>query len=233
MARKARQKDDFGIFHIHQTGGGHRRIFESDEDRTHLLNILAKAHTKFSFKLYAYCLISNDDYHLILDVNGGDLSKVMKSINISYAMYAKCKEKLFRDRYRSSLLKSHTELSEIMTRLRENKHDQWNSFCSSRNGAAFTIDPVEVQLESDEASHTIQKTVDECKECIRSIPEALEKLSELASAEKKSVEELFRDKECRNALIRKFRSRSTLSLKALGQLFGGLSESSVSKILNQ
>lgn len=234
MARQARQKDDFGIFHIHQTGGGHRRIFETDVDRIHFLSILAKAHSKFDFKLYAYCLISSDAYHLILDVNGGDLSKIMKSLNISYAMYAKCKEKLFKDRYKSTLLKSESEMAEIMTLLRENgqTHERWNSFCVSQDGSPFIIDPVLMLPDSNDEALRIPGETDDCKDCIRSVPEALDKLMELATEEKKSVEEIFQDKEYRNNLIRKFRSHSTLSLKALGTVFGGLSESSVSKILD-
>ncbi len=220
MARRARQKDEYGIYYIHQIGGGHRQIFESDDDRSRFLNILSKAHSKFSFKLYAYCLISSDAYHLIIDVNGGDLSKIMKSINISYAMYAKCEERLFRDRYRSTLLGSDSELTDALALIHENSqdHDNWNSFCVSQHDSDFTIDPV---------------LTDDCKDCIRSVPEASVELTKLASAKNKSLDEIFHDKELRNDLIRKFRSHSTLSLKDLGQLFGGLSESSVSKILNQ
>ncbi|HCW73194.1 MAG TPA: hypothetical protein DHM90_04710 [Clostridiaceae bacterium] len=47
-----------------------------------------------------------------------------------------------------------------------------------------------------------------------------------------SLTELLKEKELRNELILKFRKNSTLSLKELGSLFGGLSESSICKILN-
>lgn len=235
MARQARQKDDFGIFHIHQTGGGHRRIFETDDDRIHFLRILTKSHVNFQFKLYAYCLIDSDSYHLILDVNGGDLSKIMKSINISYAMYAKCDGKLFRDRYKSTLLASEIELTKIMSLLRENSlnHERWNSFCVSQDGAPFIIDSIDYRTVPIDEPQKMLEEAEGCRDCIRSLPEALDKLSSLAIAENKSVQELCQDKEYRNHLIRRFRSHSTLSLKALGQVFGGLSESSISKILDQ
>lgn len=220
MARQARKKDDFGVFHIIQQGGENRKLFESDDDRIHFLRILSKAHAKFQFKLYAYCLIDSNAYHLILDVNGGDLSKVMKSINISYAMYVKSQEKLFRDRYKSILLDSENAVDEIMARLRANgqKHLNWNSFCFSQEGAPLIIDSI--------------PEYSDCKDCIRSIPEALHTLSVLASAEGKTTEQVLQDKNLRNELIRSYRSRSTLSLKELGSVFGGLSESSISKILN-
>lgn len=233
MARHARQKDDFGVFHIIQTGGGRRKIFESDKDRLYLLSVLAKAHAKFDFKLYAYCLINDDSYHLVLDVNGGDLSKIMKSINISYAMYAKCEERLFKDRYRSTLLESDLALYDVLSLLRENgqKHDTWNSFCVSQNGSAFAMDPVPVHIPKE----TLQppELDDGCQDCIRSVSEAYEKLSSLAQADNTSIEAIIQDKNHRNELIRRFRGHSTLSLKDLGQIFGGLSESSVSKILSQ
>ena len=112
MARKARIKDPYGTFHITQSGGGQKLLFEKEEDRTEFLEILKKAQTQFQFKLYAYCLLSDNQYHLVMDLNGADMSKVMKSINIGYAMYKDQKEPLFKDRYKSVLLKGTEDAEE-------------------------------------------------------------------------------------------------------------------------
>jgi DNA-directed RNA polymerase specialized sigma subunit len=44
------------------------------------------------------------------------------------------------------------------------------------------------------------------------------------------MDELLRDKKRRNDLIKVIRKNSSLSLKELGELFGGLSESRISRI---
>ncbi len=66
---------------------------------------------------------------------------------------------------------------------------------------------------------------------MKSPVEALERLMRIAEAESMTLDELLKDKERRNALIREFRKSSLLSLKEIGNVFGGMSESTVSKIL--
>ncbi|QVK17492.1 transposase [Mycoplasmatota bacterium] len=228
MPRKARIKDDYGIFYIYQHSSSHRNLFECDHDREQFLTILARTQKKFQFKLYAYCLLSHDEYHLIIDVNGGDLSKIMKSINITYAMYAKCKGKLFNDRYKSKLLKSNTEIVDIINTI-HNKNQtpsSWNNYCAFNGLTPINIDlfyPSNNQLTSIQSG---------CTNCIHSVSEAKEKLNDIACKENKVLSELLNDHKLRNQLIRDFRKHSTLSLKDLGKVFGDLSESSICKIIN-
>jgi uncharacterized protein YnzC (UPF0291/DUF896 family) len=61
---------------------------------------------------------------------------------------------------------------------------------------------------------------------------ASDKLKKIANNKGLSIDEAIEDRALRNELIKTFRKNSTLSLKTLGKLFGGLSESSISKILN-
>jgi len=55
VARKARIKDPYGTFHITQSGGGQKLLFEKEEDRTQFLEILKKAQLQFQFMLIASC----------------------------------------------------------------------------------------------------------------------------------------------------------------------------------
>ncbi len=224
MARKARIKNDFGVFYISQKSGTTRHIFECDNDREQFLTILEQSQKKFQFKLYAFCIQSPDEYHLVMDVNGGDLSKIMKTINISYAMYAKCNDKLYKDRFKSKVLESESEIVEIVNSIHKRYKNQslWNSFCTY-NG----LIPLKIILQ-----HNLP-TKNNCQDCIRTILEAKDKLSTIALRENKSINDIFKDKNYRNQLICDFRKHSTLSLKDLGKVFGGLSESTICKILNQ
>ena len=230
MARQARQMDPFGIYHVTQFGGNGRNLFLSDADRMGLLEILKKAQAKFRFKLYAYCFLSDNTYHLVMDVNGGDLSKIMKSINISYAMYVKSEEQLFKDRYKSVPLKDGEDIKGIVEKLHQNSMTStiWNSYCTYDLLGNIKLDWVE-PLSSIE---DLPDTHEECKNCIETLEDALAKLDEILKEKDLQKEMLKKEKDIRNHLIMEFRKNSTLSLKELGIVFGGLSESTICKILN-
>lgn len=220
MARQARIKSEFGTFHIVQFGGGCRTLFTSNDDREKFLSIVHKAQKKFNFILHGYCLLNPDRYDLLIDVNGSDLSKIMKSINIAYAMYAKCDGKLFSDRYKSHLLESKDAIQEIKNEIRGFEKSQIDkkvySICFNQ--------PTPLSSPS--------MNLDDCNNCIKCMDTAVSKLNQIATEKGITMDTLIKDKDIRNELIINFRKSSTLSLKSIGELFGGLSESSVSKIIN-
>lgn len=216
MARKAREKEAYGTYYITQNSSGCRPLFKNNDDRDYFMNILQRAVNKYDFKLIEYCAHSDNSYHLIIDVNGGDLSNIMKSINISYGMYATCDGKLFNDRYKSQPIKSPEDLAKLQEHLHQgvNDQDSYNSFCQT------------LILPCNDRPGTFS-------DCINTVEQATEKLLTIAGNTQQTVQEIISDKTLRNQLIQDFRKNSTLSLKSLGQVFGGLSESSICKILNQ
>ena len=128
-------------------------------------------------------------------------------------MYIKSDKPLFKDRYKSEPILSKCEFDRICS----------DVICNKVIGSCFNS-------ESEICDHDDPfKT--ECKTCIKSSEEAMIKLKEIAAIDQISLESLLKDKERRNELIVLFRKTSLLSLKDLGELFGGLSESSVCKIL--
>lgn len=241
MARQARIKNIYGIYHIFQRGGNERPLFTSREDREIWLKIVSKTKEKYQFKLYAYCASEPNEYHLVLNLQGGDISKIMKSINIAYAMHVKCPEQLFRDRYRSKLIETKEALLDLMalihrrSNFHENGSDPYNSFCCYRGLNKDTLVPVDVNdIKTREDITSMNETgQNQCNNCIQTLEDAEEKLKRLLHISMSTQEELKKDKLYRNQLIRRFRIESTLSLKELGILFGGLSESAVSKIISR
>ena len=241
MARQARVKNIYGIYHVHQQASGSRPIFENKADREQWLQILAKAREKYQFKLYAYCASEPNEYHLVLNLQGGDISKVMKSINIAYAMYAKCPERLFKDRYRSELIETKEALLDLMASIHRrsnnklNKPDPYNSFCCYRGLNNNTLTPVDVKdiQTREDITMSARGNENQCDNCIQTLKDAEEKLLNQLRQNMLTKEALKKDKIYRNQLIRRFRKESTLSLKELGILFGGLSESTVSKIISR
>jgi len=256
MARTAREKSLFGTYLIKQFGGGCRQLFQNDDDRNTFINIVKKAKSKFGFRLYAYCLDDGDSYELIIYDNGSDISKIMKSINISYGMYAICEGKLFKDRYKSILIEDFPTLLKMTRDVNKSEDAQWSSYCvySDISKDEFDIidlddllhmvnDDIEIAkssllnyLDGDDETILCDSSKTFCEDnpkCLTCKDDALLKLNAIAEEKGLTTEALLKDKTQRNILIREFRRESTLSLKALGVLFGGLSESTVCKILNQ
>ncbi len=220
MPRKAREKSEYGFYHVRQVGGGSRPLFRDDADRAYFLDALKKAQARYGFRLHAYCLLADDEYHLVLDMNGADLSSVMKSLNIGYALHARCDEPLFRDRYRSRALATPEEVLAAMRGIHRPTDTHFNSFCHDDPDHPIALDWIATP---DPAR----------RDCIRTLPEARERLARIAREGSVDEASLLSDRACRNRLIHDFRLTTTLSLKELGELFGGLTESSVSKILNR
>lgn len=228
MARQARDKITYGTYYIHQHGGGNRSLFENEADRLKFISILKKTKKKFNYKLYAFCLKNPDAYHLILYDNGGDISKIMKSINISYAMYAKCDGPLFKDRYKSTRLVYKEDILNITNTLRENAGtSQWNGYCSSNSDSDDVYDLL------DQERFDNLETCPRGTPCIECVDDARKKLIQICEENYLTFDEMLQDKALRNSMIRRIRQNSTLSLKTLGELFGGLSESTICKILNE
>ena len=219
MARQAREKSNFGTYHIIQKGGTVRKLFQTYEEREKFIDIVEKSKIKNGFILHGFCLLDDNGYDLIIETMGTDISNIMKSINISYSIYAKCDGKLFSDRYKSFQLDGPVELYESKRRLRTQRENLEPSSCYNQ---CFEI--IDTKELTDEY-------FTDCECCISCLDSANEKLQDIARQKGLNLTVLLHDKDSRNELIKAFRKHSTLSMKNLGELFGGISESSVSKII--
>jgi len=169
----------------------------------------------------------------------------MKAINIRYAMYAKCQGKLYRDRYKSQLLKDYRGLLETAQSVYgKDKHCAWNQFSVLLEGIKQSelLDPIPNQetyrpyLLNGRASDAVcDRSLPLCEKegtCHKSPQEVQAALRKEAERRGLAYHDLIGDKEWRDPMIRKIRKESTLSLKAIGEIFG-LSESAVCKIINR
>jgi hypothetical protein len=225
MARKARQLEAFGVYIVHQSASDNKLLFKNDRDRERFLLILKQTKSRYGYQLYGYCVDEPHAYDLLIDANGNDLSKVMKSINIALALYTSIDGKLFRDRYKSIHLESDKAIIEAVERFKEK---QMRSQLNKR----FKIFEEDINL-LDVYTVCDLKEKEPSSACMVSLEEAQVALANIADREQETLSDLMRDKVKRDKLILKFRRESTLSLKELGQLFGGLSESTICKILKE
>lgn len=126
MARKARIKEEDAIFHIMCKSISEVNLFRDDEDKQKYLSLIKKYKEIYKVKLYGYCLMDNHS-HLVIDANGADISKVMHGINFSYVMYYNKKYKreghLFKDRFKSKIVKSERYLKTLSLYVHNNATD--------------------------------------------------------------------------------------------------------------
>ncbi len=141
MPRVARDKGEFLTYHIIQRGNERKNIFNTEDDRIKFLETIYIMKEKYNFILEAYCLMDNH-VHLLINDNGNDISKVVKSINISYAYYFNKTYKrvghLFQDRFKSELIGDDNYLLSVSAYIHNNpfkagivekpQEYEWSSF---------------------------------------------------------------------------------------------------------
>ena len=149
MPRSARIAPKEFVYHILTRGNNRQAIFKDEEDYQKYLDILKKYKGKYKFKLYHYVLMTNH-VHLVIETpeEGGELSQIMKGINLSYAQYYKVKYKhighFWQDRYKSIIISkdeyllacgSYVELNPVRAGMaKEPKDYRWSSYPSNAYG---------------------------------------------------------------------------------------------------
>ena len=271
MPRHARTKGEFSIYHIIQRGNERKNLFKSDKDKLKFLHTLDKMKNKYNFLVYAYCLMDNH-VHMIIDDNGKDISKIIKSMNVSYAYYFnnsynRCGH-LFQDRFKSELIYDDRYMLEASKYIHNNpvkagmvKRPQdfrWSSYniytgkqkefgeiveCNKVLGiiSENRINAVRKYIEytaKEEMEFEIMdvdENVDAVKRTnssfIDSIGQAEDRIKLILKENNLSFELLLKNNEVRDKTIREIRKNSCLTLKQIGKIFGGISESRVSRIL--
>lgn len=88
-------------------------IYHDKQDRLKYLDILQKVKQLSGCELYAFCLMTNHTHLLIKELDT-EISKILGSIGIRYAMYFNKKYgrigSLFQDRFRSETIRSEPQL---------------------------------------------------------------------------------------------------------------------------
>lgn len=227
MPRQARERDLFGTYHVSQQAREGRMIFRNAEQRESFLDILQNSLQQYPCELLGYCLIERTQYHLVLRFNGCDISQFMASLNIRYTA-AVNESGMFRGRYRSELLSSEDSLDSLLTRLeqRGREAEMWNSYCKQDRLQGRTA---QLGIPDDPAFPADQTQV----LCIETAAALREWLQTELTKRGRSLGDLETDKELRNTWICEARRSSSLTQRQIGDAFGGLSESMISKILKQ
>lgn len=121
-----RLKSKESIYHVMCRSISEVDLFKSDSDKYKYIEFIKKYQRIYEFKVYGYCLMKNH-VHLLIDVNGADISSIMHSINFSYAQYFNKEHKrhghLFQDRFKSKIVADERYLFTLSAYIHKNPMD--------------------------------------------------------------------------------------------------------------
>ena len=124
MPRAARITLENGCYHIITRGNQKQLVFLDAQDYKKYLTFLSKYKKRYKFKLYCFCLMPNH-VHLIIEVEDpNNLSKIMKTLNLSYTLHFNTRHKkvghLWQDRFKSKVIQKDAYLLECINYIEAN-----------------------------------------------------------------------------------------------------------------
>ncbi len=115
--------DMVGYYHIVNRGVEQRVIYKEHEDYETFLEMLCMACKLYDVQLHGYVLMNNH-YHLLIETTRENLSKFMKHINASYAIYFNRKYKrsghLWQGRFKSWYVTDEAYLYALISYIHNN-----------------------------------------------------------------------------------------------------------------
>jgi putative transposase len=123
VARQARIEYPGALYHVICRGIERRDLLRDDVDRERYLALLEKSVGRFGLRVFAYCLMGNH-LHLAVEAGKVPLSRVMRSLNTSYAGYFNARHRragyLFQGRYKAYLVDREEYLVSLIRYIHEN-----------------------------------------------------------------------------------------------------------------
>ncbi len=108
MPRKAREVSDNGIYYIYTRCLDNTYLCGDKADFEKLLCIIGETKAAMSFALYAFSITRNEIHMIVKEFSAGAISKIMKKICFDYTKYRNNQTggagKLFKDRFKSQPL---------------------------------------------------------------------------------------------------------------------------------
>ena len=122
MARKPRI-EIAGYYHVVNRGVGKINIFRHPDDYAYFEELMCLYLQSNNITLHNYCLMSNH-YHLLIEISQENLSRFMRQLNMSYAIYFNKKYKrtghLWQGRFKSWYVADEAYLYTLMCYIEQN-----------------------------------------------------------------------------------------------------------------
>ncbi|MCG8501685.1 MAG: transposase [Firmicutes bacterium] len=123
MARRQRVHYEGALYHVICRGNNREYVFDKEEDKKMYLKTILRYKEKYSFKLYAYCIMDNHA-HLLIEVDRAPLSQIMQGIQQVFTMkYNKKHDRtghVFEQRYKAILCNKDQYLLSLIRYIHQN-----------------------------------------------------------------------------------------------------------------
>lgn len=104
------------LYHVFARGNNREPIFFEESDYQRFLTNLERFRIPLEYTLYAYCLLPNH-FHVLIQVDKIDLSKIMQILMTAYTMYINRKYgrvgHVFQGRFQSIIVEKETYLLQV------------------------------------------------------------------------------------------------------------------------
>lgn len=116
MSRPLRIEFAGALYHVTSRGNERKPIFLEDFDRLRFLDLLEDVVDRYSWRVYAYCLMDNH-FHLLIETLRPELARGMKRLNSVYAQRFNRRHErsghLLGDRYHALLVEREEHFLEV------------------------------------------------------------------------------------------------------------------------
>lgn len=237
MPRCSRERKASSLYYIKQTCASGSCLFKTNQETQQFIYILTQLKASANFKLYGLRLDSSG-FELLIHPIAADISNVMRSLMIQFAAVKRQNTPICKDRYKSQCLSNRRELEPYLSIFLSDVSEK-RPFCDDI-GPLFGLDSDQLNAfitQKDTPLRRDQRWMSEpfvshtAITCIKSVDEGIHVLEDKLKALDLSLSDLKARKDLRDEFIRWFRQNSTLTLKEIGTVMGGLKESTVSKII--
>ena len=112
-----------GYYHIVNRGVGQRVIFKEPDDYEQFEELMCIYAKSYRITIHNYCLMNNH-YHLLIETTEENLSRFMRQLNMSYAIYFNKKNQraghLWQGRFKSWYVTDEAYLYTLMLYIEQN-----------------------------------------------------------------------------------------------------------------
>lgn len=177
MVRKPRTKSSNGIYHIILRGINRQSIFEDDEDRLKLMEVLARYKKISQCRFFAYCLMDNHVHILVQEVQE-PISMMIQRVSSSYVIWYNGKHDrcghLFQERFKSEVVETDSYFLTVLRYIHQNPIKakivnniadyKWNSYLEYRDRKKIVDTEYALNIFSDKHDEAVVRFVQFSKE---------------------------------------------------------------------
>jgi putative transposase len=118
MPRVARGLVDGFVYHILNRGNGKQEVFHKDQDYKVFTHLMGEAKTRYSVKIFGYCLLPNHFHMVLMPLRAEEISKWMQWLMTShvrrYHRHYGTSGHVWQGRFKSFLIQEDTHLLTVL-----------------------------------------------------------------------------------------------------------------------